>query len=76
MNTLNTDELLTLSQAARLKDVSRQWIAKLVRENKLPSVEIAGRAFVRQRDVLSYDASPGRPPKSASKNGTKKVGKK
>ncbi len=76
MSELKPDELLTATQAARLKGVTRQWITNLIRDGRLPSVSIAGRNFVRQKDVLSYAASPGRPPKPSSteKTATRKAG--
>jgi hypothetical protein len=79
MANLNPNELLTPTQAARLKGVSRQWIANLIRQEKLDVVKIAGRNFVRQSDVLNYKAAPksGRPPKAVTtKQARKKVGKK
>ncbi len=68
MSTVNPNEMLTPTQAARLKGVTRQWIAELIKEGKLPSVQIAGRSFVRQQDVLAYKPSPksGRPPGKVS----------
>jgi excisionase family DNA binding protein len=68
MSTVNPNEMLTPTQAARLKGVTRQWIAELIKEGKLPSVQIAGRSFVRQQDVLAYKPSPksGRPPGKTS----------
>ena len=76
MDTANPNELLTPTQAARLKGVSRQWISNLIRQEKLDVVKIAGRNFVRQSEVLNYKAAPkpGRPPKAKaeiSPNGEK-----
>ncbi len=64
MDNASHKELLTPTQAARLKGVSRQWIANLIRQGKLDVVKIAGRNFVRQSEVLNYKAAPktGRPP--------------
>ncbi len=66
MSEFRPDELLTPTQAARLKGVSRQWITNLIRDGRLPAVSIAGRNFVRQKDVLNYAASIGRPPGKVS----------
>ncbi len=65
MDNATHNELLTPTQAARLKGVSRQWIADLIRQGKLEAVKIAGRNFVRQSEVLNYKAAPkpGRPKK-------------
>ncbi len=74
MDDVNTNELLTPTQAARLKGVSRQWITNLIRQGKLEAMQIAGRNFVRQRDVLAYKpaAKLGRPRKADSAKGSKK----
>jgi excisionase family DNA binding protein len=58
-------DLLTPAQAARLMDVSREWVRRLMRDGRLPLVEIAGRPFVRYSDVMSYKPGPktGRPSK-------------
>jgi excisionase family DNA binding protein len=79
MDAVNHNELLTPTQAARLKGVSRQWITSLIRAGTLEAVQIAGRNFVRQRDVLAYKPAPktGRPPNVATATkATKKRGKK
>jgi len=82
MDNASHKELLTPTQAARLKGVSRQWIANLIRQGKLEAVKIAGRNFVRQSEVLNYKAAPkpGRPPKvkvaATTKQATKRAAKK
>jgi excisionase family DNA binding protein len=75
---VNPNELLTVTQAARLKGVTRQWITHLIKAGRLPVVQIAGRSFVRQQDVLSYKAAPkpGRPKKAKPEQTTKKGRKK
>ncbi len=72
MDTANPNELLTPTQAARLKGVSRQWISNLIRQEKLDVVRIAGRNFVRQSEVLNYKAAPkpGRPAKAKAEDAT------
>jgi len=60
---VNPNELLTVTQAARLKGITRQWLTRLIKAGRLPAVQIAGRSFVRQQDVINYKAAPktGRP---------------
>jgi excisionase family DNA binding protein len=57
-----TDEWITQAQAARLRRVSRQAIAKLIRKGTFSILEIGGRIFLRRRDVEEYrPAQGGRP---------------
>jgi len=71
MSGVDTSELLTPAQAARLMDVSREWIRRLMRDGKLATIEIAGRPFVRHKEVMSYKPGPktGRPPKASGSDG-------
>lgn len=56
------------SQAAELRGVSRQAINYLIREDKLPVVEIAGRRFLKRGDVASFKPDKGGRP-SEKKSG-------
>jgi hypothetical protein len=56
---VETDELITLTNAAERRGVSRQNIASLVSRNKLPVVYIDSVPFVRKQDVDSYEPDPG-----------------
>lgn len=60
---IDPDELLTVSQAAKVRGVTRQAINHLVREGKLPSVEIAGKRFLRRSDVEDFEPDRGGRPK-------------
>ena len=89
MTTIDTAELLTLTQAAERRGTTRQAVSYLVRQGKLGTVEIAGRLFIRRADVDNFapDAG-GRPtkaqtevanittPKRAAKTTAKKDGKR
>jgi excisionase family DNA binding protein len=58
-------DLITQAEAARLRGVSRQAIAKLVRQGKLKTYEVAGTQFLRRTEVVKYEIRPsGRPRKS------------
>lgn len=63
------DDLISQSEAARLRGVTKQAIANLVKRGRLRVVEIAGRALVYRSEVESFIAQPktGRPPKTATK---------
>lgn len=55
-------EWISQAEAARLRGVSRQAIAKLVSSGRLRTLEIGGRAFVLKTDVLNFEPHPaGRP---------------
>jgi excisionase family DNA binding protein len=57
-------EWITKAEAARVRGVSRQAIAKLVKKRKLTTLEIAGHTLVKRADVEAYQPEPGgRPPR-------------
>jgi excisionase family DNA binding protein len=54
---------ISQAEAAQLRGVSRQAIAKLVRKGRLRSVVIGGHTLVNRAEVLSFRPRPaGRPP--------------
>ena len=66
---IDLDDLLTVTQAAEVRNVTRQAINHLIREGKLPVVEIAGKRFVKRSDVMSFEPDKGGRPAQASKKG-------
>ncbi|MBE0659173.1 MAG: helix-turn-helix domain-containing protein [Bryobacteraceae bacterium] len=57
-------EWVSQSEAARLRGVSRQAIALLVKKKRLPVLSIGGRLLVRKKDVVEFvPEHPGRKPK-------------
>lgn len=55
-------EWISQAEAARVRGTSRQAIAKLVKLNRLATLEVGGRRFVRRQDILSYEPlHAGRP---------------
>jgi excisionase family DNA binding protein len=56
------DEYLTISQAARLKKVSRSALYDAIQQERLPSIRILGRAVVSRADLLAWTPRRGRPP--------------
>jgi hypothetical protein len=65
------DDLLTISQAARLRGVTPQSIDGLLARGRLEAVEVAGIRLLRRADVLNYKPAKGGRPKV----GTGGVGK-
>ena len=57
-------EWISQSEAARIRGVTRQAIALLVKRGRLAVLEIGGRLLVRRKDVEAFVPDPpGRPPK-------------
>lgn len=60
--TIEPAEWITQAEAARVRNVSRQAIAKLVANARLRTLVIGGRTFVSRSDVLAFEPNPpGRP---------------
>lgn len=55
-------EWVSQAEAARIRGVSRQAIAKLIRKGRFRVLAIAGRVLVWRKDVEAYQPElPGRP---------------
>jgi excisionase family DNA binding protein len=68
-------DLITVTEAARVREVSHQAILNLVQRGRLTSIELGGRKFLRRSEVVNFEALPGgRPAKKAAskKKGSKK----
>ena len=66
-------DLITRTQAATLRGVSRAAIADLISRGRLQVIEIAGREFLSRREIEKFEPEKGgRPRKDA---GDKKGGK-
>ncbi len=62
---------ISQSEAARLRGVTRQAIAKLVKKGRLKVLVLGGRAFVSKAEVARFEMqAAGRPRKE--KNGQKR----
>ena len=69
--------LISISEAARVREVSHAAIQDLIKRGKLSPVEIGGRRFLRRSEVEGYQPEPlGRPPRVKVDNGTKSAPKK
>jgi excisionase family DNA binding protein len=50
----NLSDLISISEAARIREVSHSAIQDLIKRGKLSSVEIGGRRFMSRIEVESY----------------------
>jgi excisionase family DNA binding protein len=56
------EDWISQAEAARLRQVSRQAIAKLVAGGRLQTLRMGGRKLVKKVDVLQFEPLPaGRP---------------
>lgn len=61
---IDPDDWITLAEAARLRNTTRQAISKLVKRGRLETLRIAGHILVNKMAVHSFvEESPGRKPK-------------
>jgi excisionase family DNA binding protein len=64
----DADQWISQAEAARIRGVSRQAIALLLKRQRLQTLKIGGRLLVRRSDVEQFIAqSPGRRPKRKGK---------
>jgi excisionase family DNA binding protein len=57
-------EWIPQAEAARIRGVSRQAIAELVKRQRLETLRIGGRLLVRRKEIEQFKAQPkGRRPK-------------
>jgi predicted DNA-binding protein (UPF0251 family) len=65
MENFNPEDWITQAEAARMRNVSRQAINKLVKESRLRVIDICGVTLVNKADLKSFKArSSGRPKKT------------
>lgn len=58
------DEWVSQAEAARIRGVSRQAIARLTRKGRFRVLKIGGRVLLRRSEVKAYEPErPGRPRK-------------
>lgn len=68
----DTDDLITQTEAAELRNSTVAAINELVRRGRLRSVERFGKTLVFRSDVLAYQPSKGgRPPNSPAETTAK-----
>ena len=57
------DEWVSQAEAARMRGVSRQAIARLIKKGRFRVLEIGGKVLLRREDIKAYrPEAPGRPP--------------
>ena len=62
-------EWMSQAEAARLRQVTRQAIAKLVKKGRLRSAKVGGHILVNRGDVESFEPRlPGRPKSQKDEN--------
>ena len=62
----NIDDWISQAEAARIRGVSKQAIAKLIARERLSACEIGGRMLVRRSEVAAFVPMPiGRPSKKS-----------
>ena len=64
-NGANLDIYISQAEAARIRGVSKQAIADLIKRGRLSKTTVAGRTLVLRPEVEAFTAKPklGRPPK-------------
>jgi excisionase family DNA binding protein len=63
----NIDDWISQAEAARMRGVSKQAIAKLIARKRLSAREIGGRMLVRHSEVADFIPMPiGRPSKKST----------
>ena len=74
---IDPDDLLTVGEAAKLRNVTHQAISHLVRMRRIRTVNIRGRAYILLRDIETYSPlKPGPRPKENTKSRNKKTAKR
>lgn len=69
LNTKLDKQYISQAEAARIRSVSQQAIANLIRRGRLKSITIAGKALLLRSDVEGFVAKPklGRPSKKSAR---------
>jgi excisionase family DNA binding protein len=76
MKKIEADQWVSQAEAARIRRVSRQAIARLVKKGRFRSLEIGGRLLLERTDVEHYKAeAPGRPKNERKNRRNKKANK-
>ena len=59
---MDSSDWVSQAEAARLRGVTRQAIAKLVRKGRLKTLTVGGYVLVSRTEVMNYEPlQPGRP---------------
>jgi len=61
---LTSDDWISQAEAARLRGVSRQAIARLIKKGRFQVLTIGGKTLLKRAEVAKYEREqPGRPRK-------------
>lgn len=63
---LKVEQWISQAEAARLRGVSRQAIAKLAKAKRIRALEIGGHQLVHREDVLRFEPNRAGRPKSGA----------
>jgi len=64
LSDVSPDDWISQAEAARMRGVSRQAIASLIKHQRLETLEIGGRLLVRRQDIEQFKPQKvGRRPK-------------
>jgi excisionase family DNA binding protein len=64
---VDPDEWVSQAEAARLRGVSRQAIARLVKRGRLTTLHVGGHTLVKKAEILDFQPrSAGRPKQDES----------
>lgn len=73
---VDPDDLITQTDAARIRGVSHQAIAHLIKEGRFQTIKIAGKTFLLRTEVENYKPGVGGRPKKEPSNTTNKPQKR
>jgi hypothetical protein len=65
---IDTDDLISITTAAKLRGVSQQAMSDMVRRGKIEATIIDGVKFLKRDEVLNFVKSKGGRPKKKSNN--------
>jgi hypothetical protein len=66
--TINTNDWISIPQAAEIRGTSRQAIAKLVSKKRFKTIVIGGYTLVNRKDVENFEpVNTGRPKKRTNR---------
>ncbi len=61
---VSSDEWVSQAEAARIRGVSRQAIARLIKKGRFQVLRIGGKVLLKRSEVKAYESErPGRPRK-------------
>ena len=68
MQSSDLADLISISEAARIRKVSPQAIDELVKKGRFRVIRVGGRSLLSRKEVASYKASKGGRPRKTSRS--------